>query len=421
MPYDTITAVTDDLNDNLASYQNEKKTAIEHVMSASAYAAYTRTQSMTGNVTLTDSDLPIQSFSPTAARDLTLPTVATTNHAFFVFNRSGSYAITIKNASAVVIAVLQPYSHVTLKSDGANLWSVAATSERETAYKITPTVSANDLILTLTHMDGTTPSTSRPLWFRIGSTWRSVVAALTRTLADGTNWGNAGAPELGGKAIDWFPYVVWDSNSSAVGLTYSRIPYARLVSDFSSTTTNEKYCAGYSDFTSTDEVECIGRFEATLSLVATSYLWTVPTYTNLNLIQSKIDYTRDLDFANVWTNLTVGNATLYAKYNIHGRKAFVRIGIVLGSTSSVGTAPSVLLPFFPSTLGTTFEHFGEVIIRDTGTALFNGTAYLISGAFYPQILKTGSTYSTPDNLSATIPMTWASTDEMMIVANYVIG
>ena len=46
MAYDTVTAVTDDLDDNLAAYSNEKRTAIQHLMSASAYAAYTRTQSI---------------------------------------------------------------------------------------------------------------------------------------------------------------------------------------------------------------------------------------------------------------------------------------------------------------------------------------------------------------------------------------
>lgn len=122
MAYDTLTAVTDDLDDNLAEYSNEKKTAIEHVMSASAYAAYTRTQSMTGNVTLTDSDFPVQSFSPTAARDLTLPAVASTNHPFYVINRSGAYTITIKNSGGTIVYSLRDGQSIFLISDGANGW-----------------------------------------------------------------------------------------------------------------------------------------------------------------------------------------------------------------------------------------------------------------------------------------------------------
>ncbi len=122
MAYDSTTQVTDDLDDNLATYHNELKTAADHLMSASAYAAYTRTQSMTGNVTLTDSDFPVQSFSPTAARDLTLPTVASTNHPFYVVNRNGTYKITVKNSGGTVICSLPGNQNVFLISDGANGW-----------------------------------------------------------------------------------------------------------------------------------------------------------------------------------------------------------------------------------------------------------------------------------------------------------
>jgi hypothetical protein len=122
MAYDTTTTVTDNVSDNLASYHNQLKAAADHAMSASAYAAYTHTHSMTGNVTLTDADLPIQSFDPTAARDLTLPAVATTNHSFYVINRSATYAITIKNAAAATIATLSVNSSLMVTSDGANGW-----------------------------------------------------------------------------------------------------------------------------------------------------------------------------------------------------------------------------------------------------------------------------------------------------------
>ena len=84
--------------------------------------------SMTGNVTLTDASLPVLSYSPTAARDLTLPAVATTNHPFFVVNRSGTYSITIKNASAATIAILLPNKTITILSDGSNGWYVLGNS-----------------------------------------------------------------------------------------------------------------------------------------------------------------------------------------------------------------------------------------------------------------------------------------------------
>ena len=122
MAYDPLTTVTDDVDDNLAQYHNEFATALGHVMSAVPYAGYKRAQSMTGNVTLTDSDFPIQSFSPTAARDLTLPTVASTNHAFFVINRSATYAITVKDAGGATITTVAVSTSALIFSDGSNGW-----------------------------------------------------------------------------------------------------------------------------------------------------------------------------------------------------------------------------------------------------------------------------------------------------------
>lgn len=122
MAYDNITQVTDDIDDNLAAYQNEKKVAIDKLMSAAAYASYVRTQSMTANVTLTNSDFPIQSFSPTAARDLTMPTVASTNHVFYVANRSATYDITVKNSGGTTIGTVAAEKTAVIISDGANGW-----------------------------------------------------------------------------------------------------------------------------------------------------------------------------------------------------------------------------------------------------------------------------------------------------------
>lgn len=419
MAYDTVTAVTDDLDDNLAAYSNEKRTAIQHLMSASAYAAYTRTQSMTANVTLTDSDFPIQSFSPTAARDLTLPAIAGTNHPFYVFNRSSTYAITVKNASAVVIAVLQPYSHVTLESDGANLWSVAANSERETAYKITPTVSSNDLVLTLTHMDGTTPSASRPLWFKIGTTWKAVVSALSRTLVDGTNWFNAGSAELGTKAIDYFAYVVWDSNSSAVGLTFARIPYAALISNFSSTTTNEKHCAGYTDFTSTDEVANIGRFEATLSLSGTSHLWTVPTYTNVNLIHYPIFETRDLSFTFSGSGFSIGNGTVTAVYKRCGTEVSGHVEFVFGSTSSVSGDVTFTPPVAQGTYGVVNIPIGVNRLLAGGSGYAGVVLALTTTSFRVAVYVASGTYLSAATLSSTVPGTWTTNDIIQFPFSYI--
>lgn len=169
-----------------------------------------------------------------------------------------------------------------------------------TAYKITPTVASNNLTVTITHMDGTTPSASRPLHIRIGDTVRTITAALSVTKNAGTNWFNAGSAELATKEIDYFVYLIWNTTPATdiVDIGFARIPYGRLYSDFSGTSTNEKYLAtgNASAPTSTDSLVNIGRFAATLS-VGAGYTWTVPTFTTKNLINSPIFFTRTLTWA----------------------------------------------------------------------------------------------------------------------------
>ena len=385
MAYDTTTAVVDDVNDNLAVYHNELKTAVEHLMSASSYASYVRTQSMTANVTLADADLPIQSFSPTAARDLTLPAVASTNHPFYVWNRSGAYAITVKNASAVVIAVLQPYSHVTLQTDGANGWYVIGTSERETVYKFAPTVASNDLILTLTHMDGTTPSAERPLWFHIADAWRAVTGALAVTVADGTNTFNAGSAELATKEVDYFPYVSWRTASSAVVLGFSRIPFASLYSDFSGTATDEKYAAFSTAPASGDDVVNIGRFAATLSAGA-GYTWTVPTFTNKNLIQRPCFETRWLDYQPAYSangSMTFTTVTTnIARYKLDEEtlNAWVKATGTTGGTANTQIWATV--PFEASQISLTPQGWGSAAGLAARVSVIAGTPDIMAVSKY---------------------------------------
>ena len=120
--YDTTTSVVAGVSEIQATQHNQLVTALLHTMSAVPYAAYGTPASMTGNVTLTDASFPVLSYSPTAARDLTLPAVATTNHAFYVINRSGTYAITVKNSGGTTIATIIANGISVFVSDGVNGW-----------------------------------------------------------------------------------------------------------------------------------------------------------------------------------------------------------------------------------------------------------------------------------------------------------
>jgi len=222
------------------------------------------------------------------------------------------------------------------------------------SYKLNVTVSANDLIVALVHNDGSTPSADRPLLIKIGNTWRSVTAATSITLADATNWGNVGSAELATKEIDWFAYAVWDSNSSIVAIAPSRISHGRLVSDFSATTTNEKYLGNYANFTTTDEVVNIGRFAATLSAGA-GYTWTVPTFTNLNLVHQPIFETRLLNWTPVHTRTggayTNTPTVSHANYQVVRNRLMVYERHTQNATPGSSGNQQFTLPFSNTAIG----------------------------------------------------------------------
>lgn len=230
----------------------------------------------------------------------------------------------------------------------------------EKNYKVSVTVSSNDLIVALKNLAGNNFSATDPLVVKIGDTWRTVEAALSITIVDGTNWMSAGSPGTGGLATGWFPYLVWDSNSSVVAITIARIPYARLVSDFSATTTNEKHCYNYANFTTTDDVVNIGYFEATLSLVATSYLWTVPTFTGANLVNRPTFSTRPLSWTLGFTGFSANPTTTSAEYVV--REDTVRVWYkqnALGTSNATGftitglpfSSPAAIIGLIPSGFG----------------------------------------------------------------------
>ena len=446
---DAYTAKTDFVDYNLAAHINALQTALDNLAYATvSQAAFANVETLAGNKTLTDDDASIQVLNPNSAdRDVSLATLAVTNHATYIYNSSGSNRLlTVKNSGGTTIRVVPPGKGFWFISDGSqwlvsgfdlyktispsqitanqndynptgayeadiirldsdaawnitglaggsagrvkflmnvgsftltlknndvgstaenrfdfgtdfsfeskkataiiydptsSRWRMVGGGTRETHYKITPTVVSNDLVLTITHADGTTPSACRPLWFLIGNTWRACTAALSVTKVDGTNWANLGSAELGTKEQDLFPYAIWNTNLSGgtVDVLWSRIPYGRLYSDFSGTTTNENYAAiNATAPAATDECAPLGRFAATLSLSGTSHVWTVPTYTNVNLVQQPINKTRVLTFTSVITaqsgtptSTTVNSAT----YQRQGRRIKVLVDVTL---TTVGTA-----------------------------------------------------------------------------------
>jgi hypothetical protein len=199
--------------------------------------------------------------------------------------------------SKTLIAALSDGSNQDYWTKICNLaYAIGVPEGRLLNGKIRVTVNGSgDLTLALKTLAGNDPSADDPAFITINGVTRRITSAINIVLAAGTNWFDLGAAEFATIEQDLFAYLVWDSVDSAIRITCSRIPYGRVVSDFNSTSTNEKHLANYANFAASDDVVNIGRFAATLSAGA-AYTWSVPTYNNSNLVQEPIFDTRWLNY-----------------------------------------------------------------------------------------------------------------------------
>jgi len=196
--------------------------------------------------------------------------------------------------------------------------------------------------------DGNDPSSTNPVYVSIGGVVRSITSALSKTLPAGTNWCNAGSAELATKEIDYFVYLGYNATDGVV-IGFSRIPYATEYSQFSTTSTNEKYCAisTITNAAAGDDYVVIGRFAATLSAGA-GYTWTVPAFDSKNLIQRPIFNTRKLTYTPVGSaagSMTFTINTIHrATYQIIQNRVFLDISVTGTTGGSANTDLRVSTP-----------------------------------------------------------------------------
>ncbi len=300
---------------------------VNDLIASTMRSEYSNVETLSGTRTLLDLDTPIQRFDCNGSNRIVLCPTANTedNHPFLLVNASdGGETITVKdNAGSVTLATVAEGDMAFILPDGdgtykvvGNVFAITAGSGISvdstdpanpivsagvnqgfmTNGKIVPSVASNNLTLALKTLAGTDPSPSDKVQIRIGDVVHEVTSALSVTKNAGTNWCNAGSAELATKEIDYFAYIGYNA-TDGVTIGFARIPEAAIYSDFSTTSTNENYCAisTITNAAAGDNYVNVGRFAATLSAGA-GYTWTVPTYTRKNLIQSPIFKTRWLSY-----------------------------------------------------------------------------------------------------------------------------
>lgn len=215
--------------------------------------------------------------------------------------------------------------------------------------KIVPSVASNNLTVAIKTVTGSDPSASNPVYCRIGDSIRSITAALSVTKNAATNWFNSGGSELATIEVDYFVYLGYNSTDGVV-VGFSRIPYGKQYSDFSSTTTNDKYCAisTISNAASTDYYENIGRFAATLSATA-SFNWSVPTFTAINLVNKPMNATRWLTWSPVFGGFSANPSGGIYRYKIYDDRITVAVEQPNAGTSNA-TSFTITAPITSATV-----------------------------------------------------------------------
>lgn len=295
-----------------------------------------------------------------------------------IFGGVGAPRYQIKNDSGVVvytgaqITQVTPFSTAPTPLNAANMNDLEdrTRAPEGTLYngKIAPSVGSGSLQVAIKTLAGNDPSPSDPVYVRLGGTYRAITAALNTILAAGTNWCNAGGAELATKEADYFVYLGYNA-TDGVTIGSSRIPWAAQYSDFSTTTTNEKYAriSTITNAAAADPYVNIGRFAATLS-AGVGYTWSIPTYTPLNLVQRPTYETRWLAFVSVSTGFSPDYART-AKYQVVGKNQAINIYVNGNGTSST-TGFTLTLPF-----STSQAVSGQPTLSvDNGTFLFSAWA-----------------------------------------------
>ena len=115
------------------------------------------------------------------------------------------------------------------------------------------------------------------------------------------------------------------------------------------------------------------------------------------------------------SNITLGNGTLAARYALFGKTMFFYIQFTLGSTSAIGSDPSFSFPSGISSAFTQNSPFGFGSTSSIGGVRYPLLVYSSgSTIFSPRALNAASTYLSHVAVGASIPVTWASGNTMIL-------
>lgn len=129
-------------------------------------------------------------------------------------------------------------------------------------------------------------------------------------------------------------------------------------------------------------------------------------------------------FTPTWTNFTVGNGTVEAKYLKIGGLCHFKIRFVWGTTTSIGGRVIIDWPIAPiSTIAAQSAQwtvqFEDQGVGPTAGLILNGLSS--ASAFSLFAMTASGSYVNAADLSNTVPFTWANTDQIYVSGSYEVA
>jgi hypothetical protein len=140
--------------------------------------------------------------------------------------------------------------------------------------------------------------------------------------------------------------------------------------------------------------------------------------TNAWVYKTGTDFVDAVSYTPTWTNLTVGNGTVTARYTQVGKFVYVVVKVIFGSTTSISgtvtfTAPIAAHSSMMDCLIGNSRMVNAGIESFTGTVLLEG-----STTIYPLVYSAGGTYTGFNAINATLPFTFGTSDSIILTFSY---
>ena len=126
------------------------------------------------------------------------------------------------------------------------------------------------------------------------------------------------------------------------------------------------------------------------------------------------------DWIPTYTDLTVGNGTVVARYARAGRTVYAHFHLTFGSSTTIdASGPKVSAPVPLANSYVNLQNsIGTLLVTDTGTTTHPGFIRIAGGEFQPMVMNAAATYARGATLSSTVPMTWTTDDRLAFSVTY---